>query len=391
MYRYVVLGAGRQGLAIAYDLGKFCQASRIVLADRDLKLARRGAGRVNRLLKRKLCVPARADASREPELRKLFQGADCVVSAVPYYFNLGAARAAVASRAHFCDLGGNTGVVLRELELYDRARRSGVSVIPDTGLMPGMGNTIAVWLMDRLDRVDEIRIRCGGLPQRPKPPLNYKLVFSVEGLINEYFGTAYVIRKGKTVGIPTFSELEEIEFPKPLGKCQAFVTSGGTSTCPWTLAGRVPNYDYKTVRYPGHYERIQALLELGFFGQEPVLVDGKPVVPRKLSHRLISRCIEFPRDPDLAVLRVSAFGAQKGKKVEVRFEMVDYHDTRTGFSAMERTTGFPAAIVAHHLVRRLAPAGAVPLELAINPEMFMEDFKKRGIPFRLQTVPQKAR
>lgn len=389
MYRYVILGAGRQGLAIAYDLGKFCQASKIILADRDAGLARRGALRVNRLLKGRLCLPARADASREPELRRLFTGADCVVSAVPYYFNLGAARAAVASRAHFCDLGGNTGVVLRELELYDRARRAGVSVVPDTGLMPGMGNTIAVWLMDRLDRVDEVRIRCGGLPQRPRPPLNYKLVFSVEGLINEYFGTAYVIRKGKTLGIPTFSELEEIEFPKPLGRCQAFVTSGGTSTSPWTLAGRVPNYDYKTVRYPGHYQSIKALLDLGFFGQEPVMVEGKPVVPRKLSNLLISHHIDFPKDPDLAVLRVSAFGTLKGRKVELRFEMIDFQDPKTGFTAMERTTGFPAAIVAHHLVRRLAPAGAVPLELAINPEMFMEDFKKRGIPFKMRTLPVK--
>lgn len=389
MYRYVVLGAGRQGLAIAYDLGKFCQASSIIIADRDAGLARRGATRVNLLLKRKLCLPARADASREAELRKLFKGADCVVSAVPYYFNLRAARAAVASKAHFCDLGGNTGVVLRELELYERARRAGVSVVPDTGLMPGMGNTIAVWLMDQLEVPLSVKIRCGGLPQKPKPPLNYKLVFSVEGLINEYFGTAYVIRDGKPQGIPTFSELEEIDLPKPLGRCQAFVTSGGTSTCPWTLAGRVREYDYKTIRYPGHYEKIKALLDLGFFGQEPVRVDGRPVVPRHLSNLLIGRKIDFPKDPDLAVLRVSAFGRLKGKKVEMRFEMIDYQDPKTGFTAMERTTGFPSAIVAHHLVRRLAPAGAVPLELAVNPEMFMEDFKKRGIPFTLRILPDK--
>lgn len=387
MYQYVVLGAGRQGLAIAYDLGRHCQADRIIIADRDPRLARQGAHRVNRLLGKRSCLPAKADASRQPELKKIFQGADCVVSAVPYYFNLGAARAAIAAKAHFCDLGGNTGVVLRELELYDQAHRAGVSLVPDTGLMPGMGNTVAVWLMDQLDRPEEVRIRCGGLPQKPKPPLNYKLVFSVEGLINEYFGTAYVIRKGKTVGIPTFSELEEIEFPKPLGLCQAFVTSGGTSTCPWTLARRVPNYDYKTVRYPGHYQSIKTLLDLGFFGQEPVMVDGKPVVPRKLSNLLISRRIDFPKDRDLVVLRVSAFGKLKGRRIELRFEMIDYQDLKTGFTAMERTTGFPAAIVAHHLVRRLAPAGAVPLELAINPEMFMEDFRKRHIPFTLRTLP----
>ncbi len=390
MYRYVVLGAGRQGLAIAYDLGKFCEASSILLADRDARLAGQGARRVNRLLGGKLCAPAKADAGKPADLKRLFKGADCVVSAVPYYCNLGAARAAIAAGSHFCDLGGNTGVVLEELKLYDRARRAGVTVVPDTGLMPGMGNTVAVYLMDKLDRPHSVRIRCGGLPRRPRPPLNYKLVFSVDGLINEYFGTAYVIRGGRPAGIPTFSELEEIEFPRPLGKCQAFVTSGGTSTCPWTLAGRVRDYDYKTVRYPGHYEKIKALLDLGFFGQEPVVVEGRLVVPRKLSNLLIARKIDFPKDRDLAVLRVSAFGLMKGRKVELRFEMIDFQDPRTGFTAMERTTGFPAAIVAHHLVRRLAPAGAVPLELAVNPELFMEDFRRRRIPFTVRTFPARA-
>lgn len=387
MYRYVVLGAGRQGLAIAYDLGKRCQASSIILADRDQRLAGQGAARVNRLLGRKLCRPARVDASKYEPLVKLFRGADCAISAVPYYFNLNAARAAVSSRIHFCDLGGNTGVVLKELQLYDQAQRAGVSLVPDTGLMPGMGNTIAVLLMDRLDKAQEVRIRCGGLPQKPRPPLNYKSVFSVEGLINEYFGTAYVIRNGKPMGIPTFSELEKIDFPKPLGRCQAFTTSGGTSTCPWTLSDRVKAYDYKTVRYPGHYEKIKTLLELGFFEERPVLVEGHPVVPRQLSQVLIGQRIDFPKDKDLVVLRVSAFGWLKGKKVELRFEMIDYQDAKTGFSAMERTTGFPAAIVAHHLVRRLAPAGAVPLELAIDPEMFLEDFRQRAIPFTLRTLP----
>jgi len=385
MYRYVVLGAGRQGLAIAYDLGKHCQAGDIILADKDQRLAREGALRVNRLLSRKLCRPVRADAANYWGLTRLFSGADGVVSAVPYYLNLNAARAAISARAHFCDLGGNTGVVLKELHLYDQAQKAGVTLVPDTGLMPGMGNTIAVLLMDRLDKAQAVRIRCGGLPQKPRPPLNYKLVFSVEGLINEYFGTAYVIRNGKPTGIPTFSELEEIDFPKPLGRCQAFVTSGGTSTCPWTLSDRVSSYDYKTVRYPGHYQKIKALLDLGFFDEKPVMVDRHPVVPRKLSQVLIGRRIDFPRDRDLVVLRVSAIGLLKGKKVELRFEMIDYQDPKTGFSAMERTTGFPAAIVAHHLVRRLAPAGAVPLELAIDPELFLEDFKKRKIPFTIKT------
>jgi len=382
MYKYFIIGSGRQGQAIGYDLAKFCQAGEVLMADYDLALAKKGAGRINRLLKTRVATAVRADASKPDQLKKLFKGFDCVVSAVPYHFNYGLARAAVQAGASFCDLGGNTDVVMRELGLDRQARRAGVTVVPDTGLMPGMGNTLAVYLMDKLDKPQEVHIRCGGLPQKPKPPLNYMLVFSVEGLINEYFGQAYVIRKGKVVRIPTFSELEELDLPKPLGRCQAFVTSGGSSTAPLTLRGKLREYDYKTIRYPGHYEKLKALLDLGFFGQSPVSVRGVKVVPRQLSHVLLSKAIDFPGDKDLAVLRVTVSGNLKGKRAELCIDIVDFQDSRTGFTAMERTTGFPAAIVAHHLVRGLSPKGAVPLEKAIDPARFLADFKKRGIPFR---------
>jgi len=381
MYTYIVLGAGKQGLAIAYDLGKFCDAKKIVVADYDLKLAKAGATRVNKLLKRQVCVPVKADAGKEANLKRLFKGADCVVSAVPYHFNYNVAKAAVATGANFCDLGGNTDVVKKELSLDKAAKKAGVTLVPDTGLMPGMGNTLAVHAMNTMDHVDELHLRCGGLPQKPKGPLGYKLVFSVEGLINEYFGTAYIIRKGKTAAVPTFDGLEELDFPKPVGHCQAFVTSGGTSTCPWTFAGKVKEYYYKTVRYPGHYEKIKTLLDLGFFEQEPVDVKGSKVVPRQLSHVLLTKKIDFPKDPDLVVLRVTAVGRRNGKKATMVMDVMDFEDKKTGFTAMERDTGFPAAIVAHHLVRGLAPKGAVSLELAIDPELFLNDFLKRGIPY----------
>ncbi len=378
-YKYVVLGAGRQGLAIAYDLAKFCQAKSVTVADFDGKVSSAGAKKVNALLTKKIVKAQKADAGNPLSLKKLFQGMDCVVSAVPYHFNHGVAKAAIDSGCNFCDLGGNTGVVLKELSLDRQARHAGVTLVPDTGLMPGMGNTLAVHAIKKLDQPREIHIRCGGLPQKPKPPLNYKLVFSVEGLINEYFGTAYIIRNGKAVAVPTFSELEQLEFPKPVGRCEAFVTSGGTSTCPWTLEGVVKEYDYKTVRYAGHYEKIKALLDLGFFEQEPVAVKGCKIVPRQLSHALLTKKIDFPRDKDLIVLRVTAMGKKNGRETEIVYDLMDFQDDRTGFTAMERTTGFPAAIVAHHLVQGKAPKGAIPLELAIDSDAFVTDFKKRGV------------
>jgi len=137
-YKYIVLGAGRQGMAIAYDLAKFCQARSVVLADHDLKLAQTGAVIVNRLVKSGISKAFKADAGDPEYLKKLFAGADCVVSA------------AVEAGASFCDLGGNTGVVLQELSLHKKAKAKDITVVPDTGLMPGMGNTFAAYFINKL-------------------------------------------------------------------------------------------------------------------------------------------------------------------------------------------------------------------------------------------------
>jgi len=378
-FRYLVLGAGRQGVAVAYDLGKFAQAEYVVLADRDFSVAKFGADRVNRLLGRPVATPRAADAGDVPGLVKLFRGSHGVVSAVTYPLNPGVARAAVEAKANFCDLGGNTAVGKQVLDQDQQARSAGVSLIPDCGLMPGMGNTLAVYAMSKLDSTETVRVRCGGLPQNPKPPLNYKLTFAVEGLTNEYFGMANVLQDGEVREVPTFSGLEEIEFPPPVGKCEAFVTSGGTSTCPWTFAGKVREYDYKTVRYPGHYAQIKALLDMGFLGLEKVKVGEAQIRPRDLAHVLIARAADFPQDRDLAVLRVTARGKKDGKAVEIQLDIMDFHDEATGFSAMERTTGFPAGIVALHQALGLAPKGAIPLEKAIHPLPFLADLRKRGI------------
>jgi lysine 6-dehydrogenase len=383
-YTYLILGAGRQGLAIAYDLAKFGEAKKVVLADNQLTIAKKGIARLKKLIKKDIFKTVRAEAANPKQLAKIFKGADCVISAAPYKFNYSAAKAAIAAGTNFCDLGGNTDIVFQELSLNKQAVKANITVVPDTGLMPGMGNTLAMYAINKLEKPIEVRILCGGLPQKPKPPLNYKLVFSVEGLINEYFGKAYVLRNNKITDIPTFTELEKIKFPKPVGKCEAFVTSGGTSTCPWTLKGKVKNYDYKTVRYPGHYEKIKTLLELGFFDLSPIKINGKKTIPRDLSKFLIARKIDFPKDKDLVVLRITAAGKMHGKKAEIRIDVLDYYDDKKGFSAMERMTGFPAAIIAHHLAQGLAPKGAIPLEKIIEPGRFIKDLKKRGIVVKIK-------
>src|SRR5215210_8307938 len=207
------------------------------------------------------------------------RGHDAVLSCVTYFHNLSLARAAVEARTHFCDLGGNNAVVDAELALDEEASAAGVNVVPDCGLAPGMVSVLAAHGAARFDALDEVRIRVGGLPQKPRPPLDYQIVFSVEGLINEYVERARVVRGGRIVEVESMTEVEELEFPAPFGRMEAFQTSGGTSTLPETFLGRVTELDYKTVRYPGHCERFRLLIELGLTAADAVDVDGARLAP----------------------------------------------------------------------------------------------------------------
>lgn len=378
--RFVVLGAGRQGIAIAYDLAKFGGVGDVVLADKEADVARAGAERINGLLRASVAIGCGVDAEDFKSLVSVTRDSRGVVSALPYRFNVVAAKAAILNKANFCDLGGNTDIVWKELELHKEACAAGVSLIPDCGLAPGTANILGMHAVLMMDKTDEVHIRCGGLPQNPKPPLLYKLVFSFDGLVNEYSGEASFLRNGEICKVPALTDLEGIEFPPPVGLCEAFVTSGGTSTCPWTHRGKVKEYSYKTVRYRGHYEKVKTLFDMGFFDSEPVEVaGGKKVSPRDLARVLFARNSDFPEDRDLIVLRVLAKGMWRGDRVRVTFDMMDFYDEATGFTAMERTTGFSASIVAIHQAKGIISPGAVPLEQAIFPPVFLFDLRQRGI------------
>jgi lysine 6-dehydrogenase len=280
-----------------------------------------------------------------------------------------------------CDLGGHTDTVWQELELHEQARAAGVSILPDCGLMPGMGNTLAVYAMSQMLQPQHVRIFVGGLPCDPRPPFDYLLTFHVAGLSNEYAGHAIYLRNGEIAEVPVFSELEMLDFPEPVGQCEAFVTSGGTSTCPWTFRGKLLTYEEKTVRYPGHCVAFKAFADLGLLDQTPVEVGGGAVVPREVFHTLLEPRISFPQDTDLVVLRVLCSGEDmEGRHVDVTLDVIDFQDDQTGFRAMERMTGFPAAIVAHLMAAGQTPRGAVPLEQSVDGAAFVAQWRRRGLP-----------
>lgn len=368
--RYVVLGGGRQGLACAYDLLRHGEGE-VVLADLakfSLPPFLRGAG--ERLRVQPLDV---RDASR---LAETIAGADAVFNATPYHFNLGVTRAAVAAGTHVCDLGGNTEIVLRQLELDGEARARRCSILPDCGLAPGLVNILAAGAIRELDRATRVRILTGGLPQEPHPPLNYQLVYSLDGVLDYYTSAAIALEDGEVVEREALSELERVEFPG-LGELEAFVTAGGISTMPYSYRGKVSSMTYKTLRYPGHAEKMRTLRDLGLLSLDEVSVDGAKVRPREVTKAVLTPLLG--RGKDLVAVRVEAEGERGNTRWLIRYDLLDRYDEDTGISAMERTTGFGLAICGLFQAAGKVPPGAHTPDEAIAAEDYVAALERRGV------------
>jgi lysine 6-dehydrogenase len=381
---YAVLGSGMQGTAGGYFLARWGNASRVVMADIDLSRAEKAAAHINRLMGQDIAIAAVADARSADSLQKLFSGVQAVMSATSYEYNHFITEQAIAAKVHLVDLGGNTDVVKGQLKLHEKALAQGISIVPDCGLAPGLGNTLAALGISRLDQCEDVQVRCGGLPQTPRPPLDYKLVFNIKGLTNEYFGKAWVLRNNQIETIDTFSELETLDFDAPVGRCEAFTTTGGTSTAPWTFQGKVRNYVYKTVRYPGHHAKMKCMMDLGLLDTAPVTLEsGAQVAPRDVFHAVVPSKIDFPEDKDLVVLRATCSGTKNGKPTSIQFDVMDFHDDKTGFTAMERTTAYPAALVLIHAAANKAKKGVASLEVALDNESYFKDLVEQAFPVKV--------
>ncbi len=385
-YNYAVIGAGRQGTAAAYDMARFGEARSILLIDQDASAADRACVRVNRLIGREVAAPAAVDAADPHAVAGLLRQhrIQAFLSAVPYYLNLGLAHAAIQAGCGMTDLGGNSQVVLEQLQLASDAEQAGVSIVPDCGQVPGMGTSLIVYALEQLDEAQDVIMWDCGLPQRPEPPWNYRLTFSIEGLTNEYFGEALYIRDGKTTGVPALEEYEIVEFPEPIGSLEAFTTAGGLTTAARTYAGSLRRLENKTLRYPGHLAQLHVLRDLGLLDLKPVTVDGKPVVPRRMLHALWEPQIRADASTrDLIIIRIRATGRKAGKAAEAVVEVIHFYDETTGFTAMEQGTGWHAAILTEAIAHGQIARGVVPVELALSGSAFVAEAEKRGFQIRL--------
>ncbi len=385
--KILVLGAGRMGHGAVFDLiHNSPGVERVTVADFDLKKAAAvaeavGTSRVD---------AHHVDASNYSDVVALMGDHDSAISCVNYWHNESLSRAAIETRTNFCDLGGNNYVVDTQLALDDSAKAAGINIIPDCGLAPGMVSILAMHGAAKFDRVDEIHIRVGGLPQDPQPPLNYQLVFSFEGLINEYIEVARVIRDGKITEVESMTEIEDLSF-EGFPPLEAFQTSGGTSTLPDTFLGKIRELDYKTIRYAGHCEKFKTMIDLGLCSIDEIVLPEPAAVatgyfkimPRKVFGELHQR--HLPADgPDYVLVRLDFVGLKDGAVKKLRYDIVDKLDEATGMSAMMRTTAFPASIIAQMMARGDALVkGATPQEKAIDAEKFVAELDRRNIDIQI--------
>jgi lysine 6-dehydrogenase len=357
-----VFGAGLMGAAIARDLVKSKQVDQVTVYDIDRRrlqtLTREGhssklAARVH-------------DVRRSSETARLLKKVDVGIGALPHGLSEYAIRSAISARVNFVDLifGWRFG----QAEINSACKRRGITIIPACGLAPGLTNILTMDAAEQMERVDEVHIKVGGIPENPKPPLNYRIVFSFQAVLEEYLRKARIIKDRRIVDVPALSGLETINFPPPVGRCECFYTDG-LSTLIQTIR-KTREMDEKTIRWPGHAEQIRTLIDCGLLETKPVIYRNQSITPREFVSKTLSERLALGNDKDLTLLRVDVLGKKNGKLTRHRYQMVDHYDGRHRMTSMARTTAFPCSIAAQILASgRIQQKGLVPPEMAFKEDL----------------------
>lgn len=390
-YKYVVFGAGRQGLAAVYDLVKNCEADEVLVVEPDAEVLGRGAKRLRGLLANQRLDGVGdggvgfADAPDPDELR----GYDAILSCAPYAANPGLTKLALEAGVPFCDLGGNPETV-SEQERMCGGTGGNIPVVPDCGVSPGLSNILAATLARR--GCDRIRVRCGGLPLKEDMPggmpdpswsdsggFNYKLLFNPMGLLSEYSGWVPIIQEGqvlRTLAIGTTNE------PFQWGECslEAAPTSNNSPQAVARLRDLgVRDYNYMTLRYPGHWDLVRGWMAAGFL--LPSDPDGVREGDAELAAQLAANWrlkYDPDKDRDRLILSVQGSKGGGGLREHLGFSVEVWSDTETGFTAMELTTSWGITTVAHQMASGVArPSGFATPEEFSDGDWIFGQIKKR--------------
>lgn len=371
--KITILGAGLVGGPMARDMA----------ADKDKRVTAVDAS--SKALDRLKSLPrlktVREDLADTRNVKKVVRDADLVISAVPGFMGFKTLRAVLEEGKNAVDIA----FFPEDPFALDRlAKAKGVTAVVDCGVAPGMSNVLAAFAMKKLDRVKSIKIYVGGLPEIREYPYEYKAVFSPHDVIEEYVRPARYIENGKMVTRPALSDPEFLTFPG-IGTLEAFNTDG-LRTMAKTM--KVPNMKEKTLRYPGHIEKMAVLRETGFFDTQEVTINGTRMRPLDFTARIL-----FPKwklkegEADITVMKVIVEGTKGGKHQSMSYDLFDRYDERTEIHSMARTTGYTATTVARMIARGLFQRKGIsaPEHIGQSPrcvKFLLAGLAERGVVYR---------
>jgi lysine 6-dehydrogenase len=318
-------------------------------------------------------------------------GFDAVVAALSKVAIPLGIRAAVAAGTPLVDLSWPPPEQVEEVKQH--VEDEGGLIIPGCGVEPGLTEIMARYLAEKLDRIDELHIKCGGIPEKPALPLGYKIVFGGRQLpLRE--GDATMCKDGALTTVPRYSGAHAVHFPG-VGECEAWQEG----FMPWLMELDVLK-DLKlgtqmTVRWPGYAAKATVLRDLGMFSPEPIDVDGVQVAPKALLDALLYPHVKLEKgEVDITCFRVEAIGEKKGRQRKYKIEMVDWYDQELGFTSMARTTAMTGAIVARMIARGdLKAKGFLTPEKLITGKLFdmlVEELAAAGMHFEMATEKVKT-
>ena len=368
--KVLVVGSGKVGSEIARDIARSSEVDSVIVVDAQPKNLK-NVQAIEKIRTRRL------DISQRRPLLDAMRGVDLICGALPG--RLGFQLMTYAVEAHR-DLVDISYTPENPFKLHSKARDQDNIIVPQCGVAPGFTNMCVGDASRRLGTITKVRVFVGGLPQKPTPPLNYRIVFSLEDVINEYSRPARIIEDGKEKMVDALSGRGFLNFPR-VGRLEYFITDG-LGSLPRSFPKVREMFEY-TLRYPGHAEMMNTLRILGFFDREEVQVNGAGVVPRKLSIALLKDAMSLGRPEDLLALRVEVEG-KFGRKSMLSYRVLDYYDPKSKVSAMARTTAYPCTSAALLVgQKKLKSVGVVtPERIANNPEHFgfvLSRLKSRGV------------
>lgn len=356
--KVLVVGCGKVGSEIARDLARESEVDSVIAADASPE-------KLKGLKGTEKIATQRLDISQKKAVQQTMKKADIVCGALPGRIGFQVMMNAVETGRDVVDISYTPE---NAFKLHNKAREKDIVVVPQCGVAPGLSNMCVGDAYRRVGEMSEVRIYVGGLPQKPVGPLNYRIVFSLEDVINEYSRPAHVIENGKKREVDALSGRGFLNFPG-VGRLEYFLTDG-LGSLPRSFP-RVRNMCELTLRYPGHAEMMNTLRVLGFFDRGQIRVDGFEVEPRKLSLSLLKEAMSTGTPQDLLAMKIEVVG-KNGNSNRVSYHVLDYYDNRRKVSAMARTTAYPCTSVALLVgAKKLGQIGVVtPEKLARNEGHF---------------------